>query len=76
MLREQGASLPGFVRDEFDAYLRCGRLEYGFIRAKCQARRFERLAAFSCKLRGFCPSCVARRMADTRVEFPIFWPNP
>jgi hypothetical protein len=28
-LSEQGASLPGFVREEFDAYLRCGRLEHG-----------------------------------------------
>ncbi len=26
---EQGASLPGFVREEFDACLRCGRLEGG-----------------------------------------------
>lgn len=64
-LGEQGASLPGFVRDEFDAFMRCGRLEHGFIRAKCQACRFEHLVAFSCKLRGFCPSCAARRMADT-----------
>ena len=65
MLHEQGASLPGSVRDEFDAYLCCGRLEYGFIPAKCQACRFEHLAAFSCKLRGFCPSCAARRMVDS-----------
>ncbi len=28
-LSEQEASLPGFVRKEFDAYLRCGRLEHG-----------------------------------------------
>ena len=33
---EHGASLPRFVREEFDAYLRCGRLEHGFIRAKCE----------------------------------------
>ena len=62
---EQGASLPGFVRDEFDAYMRCGRLEHGFIRAKRQACRFEHLVAFSCKRRGFCPSCAAGRMADS-----------
>ena len=29
---EQGASLPGFVREEFDDYLRCGRLEGGLLR--------------------------------------------
>ena len=28
-LSERDAMLPGFVRDEFDAYLRCGRLEHG-----------------------------------------------
>ena len=27
-LGDQGASLPGFVRDEFDAYMRCGRLAH------------------------------------------------
>ena len=30
-LAERDASLPGFVRKEFEAYLRCGRLEYGFL---------------------------------------------
>ncbi len=63
-LSEQGASLPGFVREEFDAYLRCGRLEHGFVRAKCERCRYEHLAPFSCKRRGFCPSCGARRMVD------------
>ncbi len=28
-LAERDASLPGFVRKEFEAYLRCGRLEHG-----------------------------------------------
>ena len=28
-LSERDTVLPGFVRDEFDAYLRCGRLEHG-----------------------------------------------
>jgi len=62
---EQGTSLPGFVRDEFDAYLRCGRLEHGFIRAKCTGCRYDHLVAFSCKRRGWCPSCASRRMAET-----------
>ena len=30
-----------------------------------QGGAFERLVAFSCKGRGFCPSCGARRMAQT-----------
>jgi hypothetical protein len=65
---EQGTSLPGFVRDEFDAYLRCGRLEHGFIRAKCEGCRYEHLVAFSCKLRGFCPSCGVRRMVESAAH--------
>lgn len=67
-LEDQGASLPSFVHREFDAYLRCGRLEHGFIRVKCDGCRHEHLVAFSCKRRGFCPSCGARRMADTAAH--------
>ena len=65
---ERGESLPGFVREEFDAYLRCGRLEHGFIRAKCTDCRYEHLVPFSCRLRGFCPSCGVRRMVDTAAH--------
>ncbi len=50
---------------EFDDYLKCGRLEHGFLRVRCDTCHFERLVAFSCKMRGFCPSCGARRMAET-----------
>ena len=64
-LREQGASLPGFVQAEFEHYLRCGRIEEGFLRVKCCDCRHEHLVAFSCKCRGFCPSCSARRMVET-----------
>ena len=58
----------GLVREEFEAYLKCGRLEYGFLRVKCDACRHENLVAFSCKRRGFCPSCGARRMTDTAAH--------
>jgi ribosomal protein S27E len=57
--------LPRYVEDEFDAYLKCGLLEHGFLRVKCDACQAEKLVAFSCKRRGFCPSCGARRMAET-----------
>ena len=40
-------------------------LEHGFLRVRCDKCHFERLVAFSCKKRGFCPSCGARRMAET-----------
>ena len=67
-LEEQGRRVPGFVRDEFEAYLRCGRLEHGFVRVKCEGCRHEHLVAFSCKGRGFCPSCASRRMAETGAK--------
>ena len=35
---------------------------------KCDACRHEKLVAFSCKRRGFCPSCGARRMAETAAH--------
>ena len=62
------AALPRFVTAEFKDYLRCGRLEYGFIRVKCEGCRHEHLVAFSCKRRGFCPSCGARRMIETSAR--------
>ena len=64
-LEREGRSLPSHVGQEFDAYLKCGRLEYGFLRVRCQGCHAERLVAFSCKRRGFCPSCGARRLVET-----------
>jgi ribosomal protein S27E len=61
-------SLPSFVHNEFGKYLRCGMLMHGFLRVKCSGCRFEHLVAFSCKLRGFCPSCGARRMVETSAH--------
>ena len=40
-------------------------LEHRFLRVKCDACQAEKLVAFSCKRRGFCPSCGARRMVET-----------
>jgi hypothetical protein len=40
-------------------------LEHGLLRLGCPACGFERLVAFSCKKRGFCPSCLGRRMTET-----------
>ena len=64
-LESQGKNLPPHVHREFEAYLKCGRLEHGFLRVRCDKCHFERLVAFSCKKRGFCPSCGAHRMAET-----------
>jgi len=64
-LASQGKYLPAYIAQEFDEYLKCGRLEHGFLRVRCEACHHEKLVAFSCKRRGFCPSYGARRMADS-----------
>ena len=64
LMRRQGRQLPTFVHREFVDFLKCGRLEYGFLRVRCNDCHAEELVAFSCKGRGFCPSCGARRMVD------------
>ena len=60
-----GRPLPGYVQQEFEKYLKCGLLEHGFLRVRCESCHAEKLVAFSCKGRGFCPSCGARRMAES-----------
>jgi hypothetical protein len=47
---------------------RCGILDYGCLHLVCQHCGFDRLVAFSCKRRGFCPSCLGRRMTDTAIH--------
>jgi hypothetical protein len=65
LMEQQGRSLPFYVKKEFDEFLKCGRLEHGFIRVQCTSCHKDGLVAFSCKRRGFCPSCGARRMAES-----------
>jgi hypothetical protein len=48
-----------------DAFLRCGVLAHGFLRVWCEQCRKDEAVGFSCKGRGFCSSCGARRMFDT-----------
>ena len=62
-------SKTSVYRDTLNAslmsFLRCGRLEYGFLRAVCDDCKHEKLVAFSCKRRRFCPSCGSRRMVES-----------
>ena len=55
----------GAFRDEvsrtFDAYLNCGLPEHGGARIYCDTCKHSLLVAFSCKKRGVCPSCAAKR---------------
>ncbi|NKC13327.1 MAG: hypothetical protein GKR94_14370 [Gammaproteobacteria bacterium] len=67
-LEEQGRRVAGFVRDEFEGYLRSGRLEHGLVRVKCEGCRHEHRVAFSGKGRGLCASCASRPMAETGAK--------
>jgi hypothetical protein len=60
--------VPHFVEQELRALLRCGILAHGFLRLHCDDCGRDRLVPFSCKRRGFCPSCGGRRMADTAAH--------
>jgi hypothetical protein len=55
---------PAFVRREFEAYLRCGILDHGVLRVRCERCGDTTVVGFSCKGRGFCPSCGGRRMSE------------
>ena len=57
--------LPKYVQNEFEEYLKCGILSHGFLRVCCECCHHERHVAFSCKRRGFCPSCCAKRMTES-----------
>lgn len=48
-LAAEGKVLPGYVHQEFEAYLKCGRpkaapLEHGFLRVQCDSCHNEQLA--------------------------------
>ena len=58
------APLPRYVTDAFERYLACGDFSQGFTRCHCDACQHDVLVPFSCKQRGLCPSCGARRMCD------------
>jgi hypothetical protein len=65
---QDGSGLPRYVEEELRRYLSCGVLSEGFCRAVCEECGDEVVVGFSCKGRGFCPSCCGRRMADSAAH--------
>jgi len=61
--REYGYLLL-IVEEVVDKYLDCGNPKCGFARIKCSDCGREKLLMFSCKTRGFCPSCHAKRREE------------
>jgi ribosomal protein S27E len=54
----------GLVDETVASYLACGLWQGGFARVRCRKCPEEFLVAFSCKRRGVCPSCGAKRAAE------------
>ena len=59
---DPGCQVSAHVERELRTYLECGILAHGFARAFCDACGHDFLIAFSCKSRGVCALCNARRM--------------
>lgn len=68
-LAEAARSLPQHVIAEVEGYLKCGDPEHGFAWLTCEPCSEHRLVPFSCKRRGFCPSCAGRRRAETAAAW-------
>ncbi len=75
--RTESSELPKHVERELRGFVECGVLAYGFVRIRCDDCSKSMAVGFSCKGRGFCPSCTGRRMADTsaRLVDDVFPPD-
>ncbi len=61
MFEQQYGFMRREVLDAFDRYLSCGVIRHGAARARCGKCNHSTLIAFSCKRRGVCVSCQAKR---------------
>lgn len=62
---QDGRQLPAHVVGELRNYCLCGIYSAGFCRIVCESCGAEKVVALSCKGRGFCPSCIGRRMNES-----------
>ena len=60
--KSDGRTLPGFVTAELHNFLGCGILARGLAQLFCPTCHQRYVVGWSCKGRGFCPSCGGRRM--------------
>ncbi len=61
---ERRTQLPNYVVREMEAFFRCGILDHGFVILSCDGCGEKLPVAFSCKKRGICRSCCAKRMSE------------
>ena len=69
------SSMPARVRREVERFLQCGDVRYGFAEVACGDCGEARLVAFSCKSRGWCPSCTTRRALETGAHLEALLPK-
>jgi hypothetical protein len=50
------------IKQVLERYLDCGNPRCWFARVRCPACKREFFLCFSCRTRGFCPSCHAKRL--------------
>ncbi len=63
--------IPQHVERDLRKFLEGGILAHGFARARCDECGEDFLIAYSCKGRGICPSCNAKRMVETACAWRI-----
>jgi hypothetical protein len=61
--KEYGFLRP-IIKEVVERYLDCGNPRCGFARIRCPDCQAEHLPMFSCRTRGFCPSCHVRRLEE------------
>ena len=61
--KEYGFFRP-IIKEVVERYLDCGNPRCGFARIRCPDCGEEHLLMFSCRTRGFCPSCHAKRLEE------------
>jgi ribosomal protein S27E len=61
--KEYGFLRP-IIKEEVERYYDCGNPRCGFARIRCPDCAEERLLMFSCRTRGFCPSCHWKRLEE------------
>ena len=69
------SQLPRRIQEEALRFLTCGDVRTGFVEVACASCDDTRLVAFSCKGRGWCPSCTTRRALDTGAHLEAVLPR-
>ena len=63
-LSQKGGARPHLsVVTALEKFVECGVMRYGVVRFRCPECGKDMFVAFSCKRRGLCPSCDAKRSA-------------